>query len=272
MKRFYTLSILLHGAVILFIFTWEIPRAERLFAWSKIDVVLIEDAREKKLPSENDRKMKPAPSAAPAPVKRQTQLPAPKPEGQPKMEEKRTETKEEPAPNEMRAAAEHPQPAPLKLEPKPKGGIPDTGLNGFSETENKGAKAGGFAVVSLPSPKGLIEGDKVVSAPVRGGGEGSETASLSGGSSKEGDSILLQIIRRIEAAKRYPRAARKMGLEGVARVRFKIKPGGEVETVEIEESSGSDILDKASLETVRAAAPLPYKEGWLKVGIVFKIL
>jgi protein TonB len=63
-----------------------------------------------------------------------------------------------------------------------------------------------------------------------------------------------------------------MGIEGTAVVRFKLKPEGGVEAVELVDSSGSAILDKASLETVRAAAPFPYKEGWLKVGIVFKIL
>jgi protein TonB len=86
------------------------------------------------------------------------------------------------------------------------------------------------------------------------------------------DPILLKIMRRIEEAKRYPMAARRMGIEGKTVVRFKLKPGGQVEAVEVAESSGSDILDKASVETIRGAAPLPYKEGWLKVGIVFKIL
>jgi len=42
--------------------------------------------------------------------------------------------------------------------------------------------------------------------------------------------------------------------------------------VELLESSGSEILDQASLETVQRAVPFPYKEGWLKVVIVFKIL
>jgi protein TonB len=85
------------------------------------------------------------------------------------------------------------------------------------------------------------------------------------------DAILSLILRKLEAAKRYPRMARKMGIEGTAVVRFKLKPEGRVEAVEIVDSSGSEILDTASLETVRAAAPFPYKEGWLKVGIVFKI-
>jgi TonB family protein len=90
-------------------------------------------------------------------------------------------------------------------------------------------------------------------------------------STGEWDPTLSLIIRKIEAAKRYPRMARKMGIEGTAIVRFKLRPEGQVEAVEIVDSSGSEILDKASLETVRAAAPFPYKEGWLKVGIVFKI-
>jgi TonB family protein len=63
-----------------------------------------------------------------------------------------------------------------------------------------------------------------------------------------------------------------MGIEGTAVVRFRLEPSGQVEEVEVLESSGSGILDKASLETVRDASPLPYKEGWLKVGIVFKIV
>ena len=91
-------------------------------------------------------------------------------------------------------------------------------------------------------------------------------------SSQEGDSILFEIMRRIEAAKRYPKVARRMGIEGKTAVRFKLKPNGKVESVEVMESSGADILDQASLETVRRAVPLPYKEGWLKVVIVFKIL
>ena len=116
--------------------------------------------------------------------------------------------------------------------------------------------------------------------PIGRGGRGSGQGKGEGGpvrlsnirtSSQEGDSILSEIMRKIEGAKRYPKAARRMGIEGKATVRFKLKPNGKVDCVEMAESSGSDILDQASLETVRDAAPFPYKEGWLKVGIVFKI-
>ncbi len=86
------------------------------------------------------------------------------------------------------------------------------------------------------------------------------------------DETLLLILRKIEAVKKYPRMARRMGIEGKATVRFQIHPNGSIGAVEILESSGFEILDQASLQTVRDAAPLPYKEGWLKVGIVFKIM
>lgn len=85
------------------------------------------------------------------------------------------------------------------------------------------------------------------------------------------DETLLLILRKIEAAKKYPRIARKMGTEGKTTVRFKLRSNGEIDEIQILESSGSEILDQTSLQTVRDAAPLPYKEGWLKVGILFKM-
>ena len=116
-----------------------------------------------------------------------------------------------------------------------------------------------------------LGGSGKVSGSGRGEGESSRLSSIpkSGG---DGDPIIAEIMRRIEAAKRYPRVARKMGIEGRAAVRFKLTPKGKVEAVELLETSGSEVLDQASLETVRRAAPLPYKYGWLKVVIVFKIL
>jgi protein TonB len=113
------------------------------------------------------------------------------------------------------------------------------------------------------------------------GGKGSSPGGREGGPARlsaipksggEGDPVIGEIMRRIEAAKRYPRMARKMGIEGRAAVRFKLAPNGKVEAAELLETSGSDVLDQASLETVHRAAPLPYKEGWLRVVIVFRIL
>jgi protein TonB len=129
-------------------------------------------------------------------------------------------------------------------------------------------------VFAMPSRQDLLNsGEGMIGhEPRKENGPSGQTSKVYPGETSGEDAVLQAIIRKIEAAKRYPRAARRMGIEGAAVVRFKLQPRGQVEAVELLESSGSEILDKASLETVRDAAPLPFKEGWLKVGIVFKIL
>jgi len=65
------------------------------------------------------------------------------------------------------------------------------------------------------------------------------------------------IRARIEEKKRYPLAARHMGMQGVTTVRFVITSSGELVGVEVVRSSGSRVLDEAALKAVREAAPFP---------------
>lgn len=82
----------------------------------------------------------------------------------------------------------------------------------------------------------------------------------------------LKVIRdKIERAKVYPRMARHQGLEGKTTLRFKINSQGQVEKVEIVESSGSSLLDSAAISAVRQAAPFPYVPGWLLLPILFEL-
>ncbi len=99
-------------------------------------------------------------------------------------------------------------------------------------------------------------------APRRDGG---------GGKGRESESLRL-ILARIEAAKYYPVRARKMGIEGTAVVRFRLRPDGGVEEVEIVRTSGHRVLDLASMRAITRAAPLPYAKGWLRVAVSFKLL
>ncbi|MHB8843407.1 MAG: TonB family protein [Nitrospirota bacterium] len=78
-----------------------------------------------------------------------------------------------------------------------------------------------------------------------------------------------QLQAAIERAKTYPRLAREQGVEGVVLVRFKVAPSGDVEMVDVVKSSGSDILDQASVRTVRRAAPMPYLNGWVEVPMSY---
>jgi len=77
------------------------------------------------------------------------------------------------------------------------------------------------------------------------------------------------IVFLIERVKNYPRFARERGIEGVVHLRFRLRPQGDVDRVEIVKSSGSDILDESSIRTVYRAAPMPYVDGWVEVPIAY---
>lgn len=156
----------------------------------------------------------------------------------------------------------------------------DISASGANVPSTSLAKASLIPAASLGIP---LSGGPMGKSPGEKKEEGRDSAERAGSGEKEKpskvkdpsagmDETLLLILRKIEAVKKYPRMARRMGIEGKATVRFQILPNGSIGAVEILESSGFEILDQASLQTVRDAAPLPYKEGWLKVGIVFKIM
>ena len=278
MKRFFFLSIFFHGALLLILFSWEIPQADKLFPRRVIEVSLIQSApvslekREAKRPFKKKEVLPPAESKE----EKKKEEPASGKEEQRIAEPARSEDVSQSKP--IVARNEKPAMAEEEHSPSAREGEKDEALRAASKVRldfQGGEPSASNYLVSTASRLEIIEHGK---ADPQGNSigkkerEGSGPVSKAHTSSMEFDQIQQQIIRKIEAAKRYPRAARRMGIEGTAVVRFKLKPQGQVEAVEIAESSGSDILDHASLQTVRDAAPLPYKEGWLKVGIVFKIL
>ena len=69
--------------------------------------------------------------------------------------------------------------------------------------------------------------------------------------------FLGDVRRRIESNKTYPPAARDAGIEGSSGIRMTITRDGQLEKVEIVDSSGYEILDRAALQSVRSAAPFP---------------
>jgi TonB family protein len=75
----------------------------------------------------------------------------------------------------------------------------------------------------------------------------------------------------LERAKAYPRLARERGIEGTVLVRFRARPSGSIEQVDIVKSSGARILDEASISTVYRAAPIPYVDGWVEVPMVYQL-
>lgn len=66
-----------------------------------------------------------------------------------------------------------------------------------------------------------------------------------------------KVASKLRRALRYPAAAKRQRLRGQVRVSFVVSASGAVSSVRIVSSSGSSVLDKAALETVRRAAPFP---------------
>jgi len=68
---------------------------------------------------------------------------------------------------------------------------------------------------------------------------------------------LNEIKQKIESKKKYPEAARNAGIEGRSGIHIIITKDGQLEDLKIYESSGSEILDNAALQSVRDALPFP---------------
>lgn len=107
------------------------------------------------------------------------------------------------------------------------------------------------------------------------GGEGSGLGTGTGlgtgaGQGRSGD-WRRALLQRIERAKRYPPQARRWGMEGTAEVQFRIAGDGSVEAVTVVKSSGFALLDRASVETIKRAAPLPAVMGTIRVPISYRL-
>jgi len=66
-----------------------------------------------------------------------------------------------------------------------------------------------------------------------------------------------QLVARLERYKQYPSQAQSRGEQGVAQLAFNVDRSGGVHHFRIVRSSGSSLLDEATLALVERAAPLP---------------
>jgi protein TonB len=62
---------------------------------------------------------------------------------------------------------------------------------------------------------------------------------------------LREIRDELSRAKRYPVSAQRLGLQGVVIVAFVIDDAGSFTAITVKRSSGSDLLDRAAVETVK---------------------
>ena len=186
-----------------------------------------------------------------------------------------------------------PQPLPLLAALVGPGSSPPVGLSNGAIPEHVGARDAALPDLHLPASVGGA------GSPDAGGGSGREggralgdsagpgnglsgpgpgaggAGSGAGGGTSSGPAfaadLLGEVRRRIEAAKRYPQEALRQGIEGRVVVRFRVGAEGKVEAAAVHGSSGSQLLDKASLETVQRAAPFPPVRGWVHVPIAYSL-
>lgn len=84
-----------------------------------------------------------------------------------------------------------------------------------------------------------------------------------------------QLLGHLNRYKRYPSDARRRGQEGVVKLRFVVDAKGQVLSYEISGRSGNPSLDRATLQMIRRAQPLPapppelLKNGTLEVVAPF---
>ncbi len=165
-----------------------------------------------------------APPAVPEPQKAPVETPPPQPDDIVEEQPKETQTFEPPAESAPQPTTE-----------------PASAVSGGSSEAGTGDGAG----------SGAAEGNP-------GGGEGQGIPPVS-------DAIEAPAVPPSVMASRapeYPYSAQRRGIEGTVVVRFLLNKEGDVDDVEIAESSGSDSLDRAALEAAEGFSFSPGLDGY----------
>lgn len=191
----------------------------------------------------------PAPAAAAAPSA--PPPPAAEPEAEPEAPPKLVE-----APNPKLALPPPPKPRPQPPKPKPK-------PRPEPKPEPKPVPKPQPKPETPPPPQeqpAAASTTNVASAPAPSAQHGAPNAAegLPGArpsnAAPNWQGILLAHLNRY---KRYPEEARRRGQQGVVKLRFVVDGQGQVLSFELAGRSGSAALDRATLEMIRRAQPLP---------------
>ncbi|HLS19503.1 MAG TPA: energy transducer TonB, partial [Paracoccaceae bacterium] len=103
------------------------------------------------------------------------------------------------------------------------------------------------------------------------GGGGAPSVPGAPGNNAARSDFRAEIAAWISRHKRYPRRARAQGIEGMGVLRFAMDRSGNVLSAEVAQSSGNAELDKAILEMIRRAEPLPQIPAGLGERLEFSV-
>lgn len=159
------------------------------------------------------------------------------------------------------------KPKPEKAKPQPKEATEKP-----AKKEKTAAKLGSGGQNQADARRGQADGQadgKTVAESKSGKNSAAGNAAVSNYPGK--------IVSKLRRALRYPAEAKRQKLRGEVQVSFVVSASGGVGSIRVVSSSGSPVLDKAAVETVRRAAPFPAIPGdtgrssWpFTVPLVFK--
>lgn len=229
-------SLAIHLTLLAAALSWKTPLPPRARRVVPVEAVTL--ARFKAQPAGGGHPAPAAQTSAPAPLPVQSAKPRPKakskpPASQPAKKAVALEMAEMPAPTPLPPALSLPKPASSSGAPASGSSTAGHARPGSSEPRQGGGSGGGSG-----SGSGLD----------RGPGQG--TGSLLQG-------YLREVRRLLERQKEYPHMAQRLNLQGVAVLQFSIAADGQVEALNLCQSSGHEILDKAAQETVRRVGRFP---------------
>jgi protein TonB len=204
-------------------------------------------------------------------------------------EEAPSEPSNEPEPESKPTPEPDPTPQP-EAESEPK---PDPSAKEETRAEKppaKPTKADTRSETTKTKPGGGDEAEKTAdgSGSGAGNGEGEGAGSGEGSSGGAGGTgvdrkklvggYVRKVARTVAEHRYYPRLARRNGLEGVVILKLTIDEDGTVLSVEVEQSSGHGVLDRAALEALRELEALPrppralgWKQKQLRVPVRYNL-
>jgi TonB family protein len=158
--------------------------------------------------------------------------------------------------------------------------MPDAGSGRGGLVVNERAAAGGNGGHGMP---GRL--DSAIGSPTRGGtgattGVG-EVGMLSvrpgTGGVGEGLATFARPLGGYQVTPPYPESARRLGIQGVAQLRFEVLPTGRVGSVLVDRSAGHPDLDRAAVDAVRQWRFEPARRGsepvavWVTLPVRFEL-
>lgn len=164
----------------------------------------------------------------------------------------------------VRRNAQRAAKAPVVTQPPKNERVPDPNLRAMALDE------AGSAVPSAGAEAGAVRGAAPDARPAGAGSGGPQQASGAYGA---------LISSWLGKYKEYPAAARKRRLEGTASLKLVLDHEGTLLQATVEDSSGSEILDRTALEMAARASPFPRSPNGapltrfqLTVPVTFKLL